>query len=101
MDDLTWLTRWYASACDGKWEHSYGVKLDTIDNPGWHLSIDLRNTQWEDLPFERIESDDQADENHWYLCRVLDSKFDGVGGAYSLTAIVRVFRDWVESAPKS
>jgi len=26
---------WYRRQCDGDWEHSYGVKIETLDNPGW------------------------------------------------------------------
>jgi hypothetical protein len=33
-DLLEWLMRWYAAHCDGEWEHTYGVVIDTLDNPG-------------------------------------------------------------------
>lgn len=35
---------WYVRECDDDWEHSYGVKIDTLDNPGWTIAIDLRET---------------------------------------------------------
>jgi hypothetical protein len=28
------LLQWYAAHCDSEWEHTYGVTLDTLDNPG-------------------------------------------------------------------
>lgn len=28
------LQQWYHSMCDGDWEHCYGVKIETSDNPG-------------------------------------------------------------------
>ena len=31
---LEWLMNWYESNCDGDWEHSYGVKIESLDNPG-------------------------------------------------------------------
>ncbi len=34
MDLLTWVQRWYLDQCDGEWEHEWGVKIDTLDNPG-------------------------------------------------------------------
>ncbi len=40
-DILAWLQDWYRSRCDGTWEHSYGVKIDTLDNPGWLVTVDL------------------------------------------------------------
>ena len=41
MDELQLLQEWYVAQCDGDWEHSYGVKIDTLDNPGWSLKVDL------------------------------------------------------------
>lgn len=38
------LERWYASQCNGEWEHSYGVWIDSLDNPGWQVRISLRET---------------------------------------------------------
>ena len=45
MDILCWLQNWYHSNCDGGWEHLYGVKIDTLDNPGWSVAIDLEDTE--------------------------------------------------------
>lgn len=42
--DFSGLIDWYLSNCDGDWEHVYGVKLETLDNPGWILTIDLAET---------------------------------------------------------
>ena len=36
---------WYKTNCDGDWEHSYGITLQTLDNPGWHLTVDLQCKQ--------------------------------------------------------
>ncbi|MEU4549059.1 Imm53 family immunity protein [Nonomuraea dietziae] len=41
---LTSLQSWYASCCDDDWEHSYGVTIGTLDNPGWCMKIDLVDT---------------------------------------------------------
>ena len=40
---------WYLQMCDGDWEHSYGVEIKTLDNPGWNVEIDLTGTLFEDL----------------------------------------------------
>ena len=34
------LQRWYVSRCDGEWEHGMGVRIETLDNPGWQVVID-------------------------------------------------------------
>lgn len=33
-DVLERLERWYAAQCNGDWEHTYGVKIGYLDNPG-------------------------------------------------------------------
>jgi hypothetical protein len=30
---------WYAAQCNGDWEHRYGVSIDTLDNPGWSVTL--------------------------------------------------------------
>jgi hypothetical protein len=34
---LGWLEQWYYDQCDGDWEHAYGIRIGTLDNPGWSL----------------------------------------------------------------
>lgn len=48
---LQWIQEWYKSNCDGYWEHMYGVKIDTLDNPGWIVHIDLIDTPLEQKEF--------------------------------------------------
>lgn len=50
---IQWLQNWYSSNCDGDWEHDYGITIETIDNPGWNIKIDvvavdvtLANKEW-------------------------------------------------------
>ena len=41
MHQIEQLQAWYAAQCNGKWEHTYGIAIGTLDNPGWSLSVDL------------------------------------------------------------
>jgi hypothetical protein len=50
---LELVQRWYAAHCDGEWEHQYGIKIETLDNPGWRVTIDLTNTELQEFPLER------------------------------------------------
>lgn len=34
------IDRWFQNRCDGLWEHRFGVKIETTDNPGWLLTFD-------------------------------------------------------------
>jgi hypothetical protein len=46
MDTINWLQDWYKQNCDGDWEHSYGINIYTVDNPGWSVNIELTDTNW-------------------------------------------------------
>ncbi|MEK3825873.1 Imm53 family immunity protein [Paenibacillus sp. FSL K6-1558] len=92
MDTLLWLQNWYYQHCNGDWEHTYGVKIDTIDNPGWSVEINLVETCLENEHFDSI--DIERDEENWYYCNVRDGKFIGAGGARNLEEILNSFRQW-------
>ena len=93
-DSLNWLMHWYLSQCDGDWEHSYGVKLDNLDNPGWTIKIDLRDTDLEHRPFARIERGEPADDleewkrtGSWWVADVKGKEVCSVTGSTSLDNI--------------
>lgn len=43
------LAKWYAEQCNGDWEHTYGIRIETLDNPGWWVVVDLGETPYSDL----------------------------------------------------
>ncbi len=64
MDTLNRLQRWYLAQCDDEdaeeytyWEHMYGVSINTLDNPGWIVDIDLVGTDAEDREFISVDVD--------------------------------------------
>ena len=91
-DLLGALQRWYESHTDGDWEHSWGVRIETLDNPGWSVTINLEDTELEGRPF--VEVSDMAPERDWYICRVVDARFEGHGGPLMLGHIIQTFLDW-------
>ena len=97
-DELHWLMEWYAGQCDGDWEHSFGIRLDTLDNPGWTLTIDLDGTGLEAKPFDAVE-DDLTSDVSWWVCKVENAKFIGHCGPRDLAAVLKVFRDWASRTP--
>ncbi len=97
MSTLDELQAWYHAQCDGDWEHSYGVEIGTLDNPGWRVRIDLAGTALEGAPFEAVE--DLAPERAWYRCWVEGDKFQGAGGPGELARLLRVFLDWAAARP--
>jgi hypothetical protein len=93
------LVSWYASYCDGDWEHSYGVKIETLDNPGWIVKIDLADTELENIHIEYSRQD--RSETDWVDYKVVARKFDGAGGVGNLEEIIEIFLKIAESAEKS
>ena len=92
MNRLTEIQTWYAAHCNGEWEHSYGVKIDTLDNPGWSVKIELTDTELEDADFEpHIEDRSESD---WIHCKVKERIFEGAGDASKFETILTVFLDW-------
>jgi hypothetical protein len=94
-DNLIWLIDWYARHCDGDWEHGYGLKIDTLDNPGWQLKIDLTGTELENVVFEKIEHN-LDDDISWWTCFIRDKAFQAYCGARDLVSVIGVFRAWAE-----
>jgi hypothetical protein len=89
---LNRLQSWYASQCDGDWEHDKGVSIDTLDNPGWRICINLVGTTLESRPFEEIEID--RTEEDWLRAWVEDGSWNGAGGALNLRELLTAFLDW-------
>lgn len=89
IDVIKGLEEWFSAQCDEDWEHSYGLSIETIDNPGWHVEIDLLDTAWMDIsiPFSRTERSD----SDWIQIEVHEGKFIGSGGTRNLGEILRRF----------
>ncbi|MBS7531389.1 immunity 53 family protein [Hazenella sp. IB182353] len=88
MNNLKSLERWYYSQCDEDWEHIYQIKLETVDNPGWSLEIDLEENNLENKKFSEIEI--ERSEDDWLFCLVRDNKFIGAGGPLNLDEILTI-----------
>lgn len=103
LDELAWLERWYISRCDGEWEQRSGVCIESCDNPGWWVKIDV-NKEPPGRSGDRqllVVGDPPRTENgnvggsDWMTCSVEGGKFDGAGDPTKLTAIIRCFREMV------
>jgi Immunity protein 53 len=77
MNELEELQQWYASNCNGDWEHGYGIEINTMDNPGWHLRVELDETNLENYSFTSIQIENN--EHDWYNCKVEKDKFEAFG----------------------
>lgn len=99
MDALAQLQQWYLDQCNEDWEHTYGVTVTTLDNPGWLLKIDLTDTDLADRPFEEThygmldKAETSGDE--WIHCKVESGQFVAAGGPKKLEELINVFLRWV------
>jgi hypothetical protein len=91
---LTWLQAWYAAQCDGQWEQSYGVLIDTLDNPGWLLRVDLADTALAGRSLDRREI--HRSEHDWLSIQLADNRFEAACGPLNLGEAVHEFRLWAE-----
>lgn len=104
MSILEKLQLWYDQHCDGDWEHSYGISIETLDNPGWSVKIDLTNTLLEDIPFQSVKYgdielryDDRSAPCEWINCYRDGEAFFGLASARNLETVLKIFLDWAEA----
>ena len=69
--------------------------IDTLDNPGWSIAINLEDTELEDKNFQQIEL--EYSENNWLICFIKNNRFEGRCGPLNLPEVLQIFRDWAES----
>jgi len=92
-DVLGRLQRWFADACNGTWEHELGIRIETLDNPGWSVKLDLSGTALDGKNFDEVEVN--RSETDWIKCRVKNGRFEGAGGAQNLDEILGEFVRWI------
>ena len=101
MTTLTRLQTWYARQCNGLWEHSSGVLIESSDNPGWWVRVNLLGTPLHTLPFPEIAEGVDAQRfalgPRWLCCRVQDNMWHGAGDETKLERILETFLAWAEA----
>jgi hypothetical protein len=80
---------WYSRQCNGEWEHQYGVRIETSDNPGWIVTIDIAKTDLDGVALEPVI--ENRNERDWLYCEIADKKFVGNGDAGKLERILEIF----------
>jgi hypothetical protein len=92
---FNWLQGWYMAHCDGEWEHSYGVTIETLDNPGWIVRIALQETELATRPFKPLERDWSVAD--WYDIRVTgEGVFIATCSPLNLSWCLTEFRLWAQ-----
>jgi Immunity protein 53 len=86
---LSRLQDWYVSECNGDWEHSCGITIETLDNPGWLLSVDLTDTSLESASLAPTKSN--ISDSDWTRVEITEGRFKGTGGATNLEQLIELF----------
>jgi hypothetical protein len=110
MNEITRLQEWYASQCNGEWEHGHGISITSCDNPGWWVKIDLAGTSLETKAFAPVARNadpeqmariagglepDRCDRGgDWMLCETKNKVFEGAGDPETLQTILETFSNW-------
>jgi hypothetical protein len=89
MDYLDNLCRWYESECNGDWEHSYGIKLETSDNPGWILTVDLNETYLSESKNKKCAY--KKSDNDWIHVKKENNAFQASCSLNNLNKMISLF----------
>jgi hypothetical protein len=117
MNTLIEIQKWFQKQCNGEWEHSQGIKIETCDNPAWWVKINIKDTTLENKPFKIISKNvpqeliNQAlglvkapftcaepSSKSWLICYVKNNEFNGVGDPTKLEDILRIFLNWINNS---
>jgi immunity protein 53 of polymorphic toxin system len=93
---ISWLESWLEAHADYRMHEHYGIRIESLDNPGWTVSIDLELTVLESKFFEEMER--HVSDRDWVRCWVRDNKFRGVGDTGKLNVILETFKQWAEQS---
>jgi hypothetical protein len=92
---LSKLEQWYLNQCNGDWEHAYGVRIDTLDNPGWTVCISLQDTKKQASSQARIAIN--RSDNDWIQYWVEKQEFQIACGPMNLSESIEIFIHWFDS----
>ncbi|SDI19760.1 Immunity protein 53 [Chryseobacterium taeanense] len=88
MKNIEAIQEWFKLQCNGDWEHEYGVKIQTINNPGWNVHIDLSDTVLDGFKID--ENLDNGDRD-WFFIQSDGKVFSGSGDSNKLNTILDKF----------
>jgi hypothetical protein len=92
---LQQLQAWCEDQAGAEWDRGAGIRIETIEDPGWRVHIDLRGTGLEFRDFSEVR--DLCPGDGWLHCRVRSGCFEGCGGPFMLEQILDRFLDWARA----
>lgn len=95
MSPIEFLQSWYLAQSNSEWQQVHGVTIESLDNPGWLVTIDLADTALHGRSMPPVREDRSARD--WMTCEVDHNQFRGQGDPLKLLAILEVFQNWATS----
>jgi hypothetical protein len=95
MNNLEIINRWFESECNGDWETENQIKIETVSNPGWDITIDVRLTP---LIFQLAKKEYNASSSDWYFYELTDAKFTASGDMSKLDFLLGEFVQLIRAA---
>lgn len=92
---LNWIQKWYNEQCNGDWEHQYGILIDTLDNPGWKITINLSDTHFKKYTCKKTKIEREG--NNWIHYGTEGNNFEIICGPMNLEEAIKIFKTWIES----
>jgi hypothetical protein len=78
-----------------EWEHGYGIRIDTLENPGWRLHLGLHGTKRQDAASPKAALTRSQDD--WISYWVEKEEFQVACGPKNLSEAIDIFVGWFES----
>ena len=97
MNAVDFLQAWYQAQSNGEWERGRGVTIETLDTPGWMVTIDLAGTALDGRSMAVLQN--ERSPSDWLLCEVEQNQFRGQGDSQKLLVILEIFQRWAGEAP--
>jgi hypothetical protein len=87
---INWIQNWFNDQCDGEWEHTHVIKIQSLDNPGWNIEIDFNNTKVniDDLDWRLYE----ISETDWVGFSIINNIFSASGDSLKLDLMFKIFK---------
>ena len=96
MNPVEFLQSWFQAQANGEWERVRGVTIETLDTPGWMVTIDLAGTQLDGRMMTSIQK--ERSQSDWLVCEVEQNQFRGQGDSQKLVAILDIFQRWASAS---
>lgn len=86
---LAKLIAWFRKQCDGDWEHGGGITIETLDNPGWAVTIDISHIDSSNKFVVLL--DREVSDTDWIMCKLENNSFVGRSDPDKLEAVLDCF----------